>query len=53
MSQKTENDRCCENPDRLRNKPEECTPDQIRECHGEEGDRHPCCEAEPEGTQER
>ena len=26
---------CCERPEKLKGKPEECTPDQIRECHGD------------------
>jgi hypothetical protein len=26
---------CCEKLDRLRGKPQECTPEQIREHHGE------------------
>ena len=34
-------DHCCEKPDRLRDKPQECTPEQIRECHGEVKE-HPC-----------
>jgi hypothetical protein len=34
---------CCEKPDRLRDKPQECTPEQIRECHGEVQE-HPCTE---------
>lgn len=34
---------CCENPDRLNGKPEDCTPEQIRECHGESGE-HSCCQ---------
>jgi ArsR family transcriptional regulator len=32
---------CCHQPDRLKGKPEECTPEQISECHGDEKD-HPC-----------
>ncbi len=32
---------CCQQPDRLKGKPEECTPEQIRECHGNEKE-HPC-----------
>jgi ArsR family transcriptional regulator, arsenate/arsenite/antimonite-responsive transcriptional repressor len=32
---------CCQHPDRLPGKPEDCTPEQIRECHGDEKD-HPC-----------
>jgi hypothetical protein len=42
MPRKDKNECCCEKPDRLKNKPEECTPEQIRECHGEETE-HPCC----------
>ncbi len=32
---------CCERPEKLKGKPEECTPEQIKECHGDEKD-HPC-----------
>ncbi|MBW1669001.1 MAG: winged helix-turn-helix transcriptional regulator [Deltaproteobacteria bacterium] len=32
---------CCEHPERLKGKPEECTPEQIRECHGDVKE-HPC-----------
>jgi len=32
---------CCQQPDRLKGKPEECSPEQIKECHGDEKD-HPC-----------
>ena len=32
---------CCQQPDRMKEKPEECTPEQIRECHGDEKN-HPC-----------
>jgi ArsR family transcriptional regulator len=32
---------CCQQPERLKGKPEECTPEQIRECHGDEK-AHPC-----------
>jgi len=31
----------CQKPDKLKGKPGECTPEQIRECHGEDPD-HPC-----------
>ncbi len=27
---------CCEQPDKLKTKPEECTPEQIKECHGDQ-----------------
>ena len=30
----------CQYPDKLEGKPEECTPEQIKECHGDE--KHPC-----------
>jgi ArsR family transcriptional regulator len=32
---------CCQQPERLKGKPEECSPEQIKECHGDEKD-HPC-----------
>ena len=32
---------CCQHPKRLTGKPEECTPEQIKECHGDEKE-HPC-----------
>ncbi|HUU89856.1 MAG TPA: hypothetical protein VM238_01460 [Phycisphaerae bacterium] len=35
----------CEKPDEPVEEPEECTPDQIEECHGDTG-KHPCCEEE-------
>jgi len=31
----------CEKPDRLKGKPEECSPAQVCECHGELQE-HPC-----------
>ena len=31
----------CQQPERLKEKPESCTPEQIRECHGDAKD-HPC-----------
>ena len=31
----------CQKPENLKGKPEECTPEQIRECHGDERE-HPC-----------
>jgi hypothetical protein len=34
----------CEKPEKLKGKPGECTPEQIKECHGD-GKDHPC---EPE-----
>jgi len=32
---------CCERPEKLKGKPEECTPEQIRDCHGDVKS-HPC-----------
>ena len=32
---------CCQRPNKLMDKPENCTPEQIRECHGDSGE-HPC-----------
>ncbi len=32
---------CCEQPDKLKGKPQECTPAQIKECHGDVK-KHPC-----------
>lgn len=31
----------CAHPERLEGEPGDCTPEQIRECHGEVSD-HPC-----------
>jgi ArsR family transcriptional regulator len=38
---------CCEQPDKLKGKPEECSPEQIRECHGDVK-KHPCEEEKKE-----
>jgi DNA-binding transcriptional ArsR family regulator len=32
---------CCQQPDKLKEKPETCSPEQILECHGDTQD-HPC-----------
>lgn len=32
---------CCERPEKLKGKAEDCTPEQIRDCHGDEKN-HPC-----------
>ncbi|MFW5982204.1 MAG: hypothetical protein ACOCQO_03240 [Halanaerobiaceae bacterium] len=29
-------DKDCEHPERLKGKPGECSPEQIKECHGDE-----------------
>lgn len=35
----------CEHPEKLKGKPGECSPEQIRECHGEVTE-HPCVKEE-------
>ena len=35
----------CQRPENLTGDPEDCTPDEIRECHGDD-DAHPCVEPE-------
>lgn len=32
---------CCQQPNKLKDKPENCTPEQIRKCHGDTKE-HPC-----------
>ncbi len=32
---------CCQRPEKLKGKPEDCTAEQIRECHGDTQE-HPC-----------
>ncbi|MGD2150188.1 MAG: metalloregulator ArsR/SmtB family transcription factor [Desulfobacterales bacterium] len=32
---------CCQHPDKIKDKPENCSPEQIRECHGDTKE-HPC-----------
>ncbi len=34
-------EKCCEKPENLKGKPEECSPEQIKKCHGTSG-KHPC-----------
>ena len=38
---------CCQKPTQLKNKPENCTPEQISACHGDEKD-HPCVSTKDE-----
>ena len=40
----------CEHPEKLHGKPEDCTPEQIRECHGDAGVH--CCGAATNPSQE-
>ena len=32
---------CCQQPDKLKGTPQECSPEQIKECHGDTKE-HPC-----------
>ena len=38
-----EKDNICEHPEKLKGKPGECRPEQIKECHGDVKE-HPCVE---------
>ena len=31
----------CQKPENLKGRPEDCSPEQIRKCHGDAGE-HPC-----------
>jgi hypothetical protein len=35
----------CQKPKELKGKPQECSPEQIRKCHGD-AKKHPCVRAE-------
>lgn len=37
----------CERPENLKETPEKCTPEQIKDCHGDEKN-HPCTEKKQE-----
>ena len=37
---------CCQRPEQLKGKPEECSPEQIKACHGDAGE-HPCEKGKP------
>ena len=38
---KSESKKVCEHPEKLKGKPGECSPEQIKECHGKVAE-HPC-----------
>jgi ArsR family transcriptional regulator len=40
---------CCERHEKLKDKPEDCTPEQIRDCHGDVKE-HPCREEKKKKT---
>ncbi len=33
---------CCQKPEQLEGKAEECSSQKIRECHGDNVEQHPC-----------
>ena len=39
----SEKHNACKQPERLRGKPGECSPEQIQECHGHDKE-HTCCQ---------
>lgn len=39
---------CCQKPDQLKGKPEECSPEQIKKCHGDK--KHPCVDDKEDGN---
>ena len=42
---------CCQQPDKLKDKPENCSPQQIRECHGDVKE-HPCAQGKRDPEQQ-
>jgi hypothetical protein len=36
---------CCQKPEKLKDKPQSCSPEQIGQCHGKDGG-HPCVKKE-------
>jgi len=36
---------CCQQPEKLKDRPQECSPEQIKECHGDTAE-HPCTKGE-------
>ncbi len=43
-----EKDKCCQKPEQLKGKPQDCSPEQIKKCHADEK-KHPC-ECDPGET---
>jgi len=37
----------CQKPEKLKGRPQDCTPEQIRECHGQTP-QHPCVQGRAE-----
>ena len=42
-----EKSNCCQKPEQLKGKPEECSPEQIKKCHGDVK-KHACVPEKPE-----
>ena len=36
----------CEHPEKLKGKPGECSPEQVKECHGDSKGHSCCCKPE-------
>jgi len=36
-----ERKQCCQKPEKLKKKPEKCSPEQVKVCHKDEN-KHPC-----------
>jgi hypothetical protein len=43
-----EKEPCCRKPKELKGKPQECSPEQVRKCHGD-AKKHPCVPDEKKG----
>jgi len=41
---------CCQQPNKLQDKPENCSPQQINKCHGDVTE-HPCTKEKPDSGQ--
>lgn len=37
-----EQGKCCQKPEQMKGKPQDCTPEQIKQCHGSDNREHPC-----------
>lgn len=47
-----EGNNCCEKPELLKDTPGNCTPEQIRICHGDR-QGHPCADEKPESEKSK
>jgi hypothetical protein len=43
-----EKGKCCQKPEQLKGKPQDCSPEQITKCHGD-AKAHPCLQIEDFG----